>query len=40
MSDGRQSLLDIVERSGVDFELIRDLGNILMNREALHEDRV
>ena len=39
LSDGRHSLLDIAERSGVDFELIRDVADTLANCGILEESR-
>ncbi len=35
LSDGRHSLLDIAERSSIDFEIIRDMAEILYRHELL-----
>jgi aminopeptidase-like protein len=40
LSDGQHSLLDIAERSGADFELIRDIARVLTNCGVLEETEV
>ena len=40
LSDGRHSLLDITERSGADFELIRDVAGVLVNCGVLKEAEI
>ena len=37
LSDGQHSLLDVAERSGVEFQLIRDTANLLRNCGVLKE---
>ena len=40
LSDGRNSLLDIAERSGLDFSLISEAANILVEKDLLKEHRI
>ena len=37
LSDGRHALLDIAERSGVDFRAIRQAADLLIEHELLRE---
>jgi len=37
MSDGTHSLLDISDRSGLDFDLIKNAANVLLDHKLLRE---
>ena len=37
LSDGRHSLLDIAERSGISFSVIADAANALISKELIKE---